>query len=291
MRIENGMKICTLISMTLWNKIILTVAFAGSNLAIKAGVVDTIITYSHAMHKDVKSVIILPNSYADSSKNYPVIYLLHGYAGNYSNWITIAPQLQSLVDEYQMIIVCADGGSRSWYIDSPMDTTFKYETYIVKELIPDIDARYRTIENRNHRAISGLSMGGHGGLFLGIKHKKLFGAAGSMSGGLDLLQHTATWKDKQKLLGDTTVYKQNWTSHSVIYMMDYLKNGELKMIIDCGVDDYFIGINRAINQKLLNLKIAHDYIERPGSHNHQYWTNSINYQLLYFHLFFEEQLN
>lgn len=252
-----------------------------------AGVVDTIITYSPSMNKEIKSIVILPDSYADTTKSFPVLYLLHGHSGDYSSWSRMAPQLSLLVDTYQMIIVCADGGKRSWYLDSPVDTTFRYETYITKELIPDIDARYRTYPMREKRGITGLSMGGHGGLYLGIKHRDMFGAAGSMSGGLDLLQKTNSWKDKQRILGDTATYKYNWQIHSVIDIIHTLKDGDIKLIIDCGVDDYFIGINRAVNEKLLQMKIAHDYIERPGGHNADYWRNSIHYQLLFFHLFFQ----
>lgn len=257
----------------------------------KAGLVDTIVTYSKAMDKEIKAVIILPESYADTTKSFPVVYLLHGYSGAYNHWVYMAPQMKQLVDEYQMIIVCPDGGYRSWYIDSPIDSSIKYETYTIKELIPQIDERYRTKTERWNRAISGLSMGGHGGLFLGVRHRDIFGAAGSMSGGVDLRQYTASWDLKQRILGDTVCCKQNWETHSVINVINDLKNGELNMIIDCGVDDFFISVNRALNQKLLKLKIAHDYIERPGAHNAEYWRNSVDYQLLYFHKYFVTHTN
>jgi S-formylglutathione hydrolase FrmB len=266
---------------------LLTVFMLAASSGIRAGVVDTIITYSPSMNKDIKSIVILPDSYADTTKTFPVLYLLHGHSGDYSSWSKMAPQLSSLVDTYQMIIVCADGGKRSWYLDSPVDTSFRYETYIMRELIPDIDTRYRTDTAREKRGITGLSMGGHGGLFLGIKHRDMFGAAGSMSGGLDLLQKTASWKDKQRILGDTATYKHNWQIHSVIDIVNTLKDGDIKLMIDCGIDDYFIGINRAVREKLLQMKIAHDYIERPGGHNADYWRNSVNYQLLFFHLYFQ----
>lgn len=268
------------------NRFFLLIVSVAFSQITKAGVVDSIATYSSAMRKEVKSLVILPESYLDTTQRFPVVYLLHGYSGNYSHWVLIAPQLKELADEYEMIIVCADGGYRSWYIDSPIDSSIKYETYITKELVADIDKRYRTKTDRWSRAITGLSMGGHGGLYLGIRHKDLFGAAGSMSGGVDLRQYTASWDLKEKILGDTICCKQNWETHSVINVINNLKNGELNMIIDCGVDDFFIGVNRALNQKLLKMKIAHDYIERPGAHTREYWTNSVNYQLLYFHLFF-----
>jgi S-formylglutathione hydrolase FrmB len=57
-------------------------------------------------------------------------------------------------------------------------------------------------------------------------------------------------------------------------------------MIDCGVDDFFLDVNRALHARLLQLNINHDYIERPGAHDHPYWNNSIDYQILFFKKFF-----
>ena len=71
--------------------------------------------------------------------------------------------------------------------------------------------------------------------------------------------------------------------------MDNLKNGELKIIFDCGLDDFFLEVNRNLHKKLMDRKIDHDYIERPGGHNVAYWHNSIDYQVLFFEKFFAGQ--
>ena len=72
-------------------------------------------------------------------------------------------------------------------------------------------------------------------------------------------------------------------------MLDLVKNSHLKLIIDCGVDDFFIDVNRELNKKMLALKINHDYIERPGQHNIEYWENSLKFQLLFFNNFFNQK--
>jgi len=74
----------------------------------------------------------------------------------------------------------------SWYFDSPIDKEMNYETYVSKELIGAIDTKYNTLANRESRAITGLSMGGHGAFYLAFRHQDIWGAAGSMSGGLDI---------------------------------------------------------------------------------------------------------
>ena len=133
---------------------------------------------------DVK--IILPKSYATSAdKKYPVVYLLNGHGGDEDSWLKYnEPRLDSLATVYDMIMVCPDGRN-TWYWDAPLDSTLKMESFLVKELVPYIDKNYRTIADAKHRAITGLSMGGHGGLWYGMRHSDVWGSAGSMSGGVN----------------------------------------------------------------------------------------------------------
>jgi S-formylglutathione hydrolase FrmB len=243
---------------------------------------DTILVHSTAMNKDIKCVVITP---ATAKSNWPVVYLLHGYSGNYAQWPGTAPQLQQEADEYGILFVCPDGGFDSWYFDSPVDPKIRYETFITKELIAYIDSHYPTEKDRAHRAITGLSMGGHGALYLAMHHKDLFGAAGATSGGVDLTPFPNNWGIK-KDLGDYDSNKTVWDTHTVLYAADSLHNGDLRLIFDCGVDDFFLPVNRALHQKLLAEKIDHDYIERPGGHSGAYWHNSIDYQVLFFHKYF-----
>ncbi|MFZ4724767.1 MAG: alpha/beta hydrolase [Paludibacter sp.] len=242
--------------------------------------VDTISIYCPIMQKEIKSVVVLPDSYNKKS-NYPVVYLLHGYSDNYAKWINTVPSIKTLANEYQLILVCPDGGYSSWYFDSPIDSTFQYETFITRDLLPYIDQHYSTIADRSARAITGLSMGGHGALYLAIRNRDLFASAGSMSGGVDLRTSTKKF-DIAKRIGSIETNAAEWDNRSVVNMVSDLKNKELNLIIDCGVSDFFYQINADLHRRLVALNIDHDYIERPGSHNWDYWTNSIQYQLLYF---------
>ena len=251
-----------------------------SQVAFSIVQVDTISVFSPKMNKEVKSVLIVPENY--SKKNhYPVVYILHGYSDNYAKWVKTVPALKTLSTEYQLIIVCPDGGYSSWYFDSPVDSSFQYETFITKDLLQYVDNHYSTIPDRSSRAITGLSMGGHGALYLAIRNPNLFAHAGSMSGGVDLSASTKKY-DIAKRIGSYETHPEEWNSRSVINMVDFLKNKELDMIIDCGVSDFFHDINANLHHKLLALKIDHDYIERPGEHNWLYWDNSIRYQMLFF---------
>ena len=254
--------------------------------AAYAGKVDTVEIYSPAMRKNIKCLIITPDNYSVTGKPYPVLYLLHGWSGNFAGWVSGAPQLKQHADTYQMLIVCPDGGYDSWYFDSPVDSSVRYETHIVREVIPYVDYYYHTRREPSGRAISGLSMGGHGAMYLAIRHPETFGAAGSMAGGLDIrLWKTNNW-DLQGVLGDPDLYWQNWENNSVVNLVPQLKDREIKIIIDCGVGDFFLPANREMHNRLLEAKIPHEYTERPGEHNGDYWNSAVDFEVLYFHKFF-----
>lgn len=255
----------------------------------KAAKIDTIQVFSAAMNKNIKTCVIVPDNYKKSNKKFPVVYLLHGYSGNYATWVKGFKEVGKQVDQYGFIAIGVDGNYSSWYFDSPIDPAFKYETYVIKELVPFIDRKYKTIASREGRAISGLSMGGHGALYLSFKHQDVFGAAGSMSGGVDIRPFPENW-DIKKRLGPITEFPENWEKNTVTNMLDLVKGNKLKLIIDCGVDDFFMDVNRELHKKMLALKINHDYIERPGQHNMEYWENSLKFQLLFFDNFFKENI-
>jgi S-formylglutathione hydrolase FrmB len=262
--------------------ILLAVSF---HQATYAAIVDTVDTYSPSMKKTIKAVVIRPDSYANAQA-LPVVYLLHGYGGNYADWITKAKGFEKAVDLYQMIVVCPDGGIGSWYWDSPVDANFKYETYLSKELVSWIDSKYKTIKDRRGRGITGLSMGGHGGLYLSLKHQDVFGAGGSMSGGVDIRPFPNNW-DMAKRLGAYSEHPENWEKYTVMNMLNLLTPNSLALIIDCGTDDFFYKVNENLHQQLLYRNIPHDYITRPGAHNWNYWSNSIQYQLLFMNNYFK----
>jgi len=266
-------------------RILLVLLFAITTTHVHAATVDTVLVFSNSMHKTVKCVVIRPDGINANGKKLPVLYLLHGYSGNYGDWINTVPAIKGYADQYNILIVCPDGAFSSWYFDSPVDTAMRYETHVAMEVPAYIDLHYPTIATRTGRAITGLSMGGHGGLFLGFRHSEIFGACGSMSGGVDLNDARGKF-DIDKRVGDTAKYRDNWTNYSVMKTVEKQPRYPLHIIFDCGTEDFFYRINANLHQKMLRLHIAHDYIERPGEHNWVYWANALQYQLLFFTNYF-----
>lgn len=267
-------------------RFLLIFAFGISFLSFThAARVDTVDTFSPSMNKVIKAVVITPDSY-DGVKEFPVVYLLHGYSGSYRDWVRLAKNVKTLADQLNILIVCPDGGYGSWYWDSPADPSFKYETFMVSELIPWVDDHYKTIKDKKGRGITGLSMGGHGALYLAIRHQDVFGAAGSMSGGVDIRPFPNNW-DMAKRLGAYAEFPDRWEKHTVMNLLHLLKPNALALIVDCGTEDFFLKVNERLHQELLYRNIPHDYIVRPGAHNWPYWANAVSYQLLFMSRFFD----
>jgi S-formylglutathione hydrolase FrmB len=258
--------------------------------SVSASTVDTIAIPSDAMHKSIKAVIIKPDSYTQDGKRFPVVYLLHGFGGAFRNWVSKVPHIKQLADEYQIIVVCPDGAIGSWYFDSPVDSSYKYETFIGTEVPRYIDANFKTIADRKARAITGFSMGGHGGIFLAFRHSELYSACGSMSGALHVTVITKGYQ-VEKRLGDTAINRKYWNDWSALNVVENKPKDSLGIIIDCGTEDRVMPMNRAMHDKLLKLKISHEYTERPGNHDWRYWNIAIDYQLLYFSKHFKQLLS
>ena len=284
---------CSIFAKNFWNLrpiflfklLIINLLFVSENL--RAAHVDTLEIFSAAMQKNIKCLAVIPDNYRATGEAYPVLYLLHGWSGNFAGWLSEAPQLRQHADNFQMIIVCPDGGYDSWYLDSPVDSSVRYDTYISKEVVGFIDYYYNTRKNRSGRAIAGLSMGGHGAITLAIKHVEIFGAAGSMAGGLELRTFKKNDWRLHKVLGNPETHWDNWENSSAVSLVPRLKNRrDLALIIDCGLGDFFLETNREMHRKLLEINYPHEYTERPGEHNGEYWSSAVDYQVLFFDKFF-----
>lgn len=261
--------------------------------ASHAAKIDSLEIQSSVMSRTYKAVVILPVSYAKSKAAYPVLYLLHGGFGHYRDWLEKTPDrelIQRLSDQYNLILVLPEGEVFSYYIDSPVKKDSQFESYLIKDVIPKIDASYRTNRSNKARMISGLSMGGYGSLYISSRHPDLFCAAGSMSGALNpdmrgwRLPPEPTANIKAAFAGIMgPIETVDYSKYSVIEMADVMKTNMVEIIFDCGVDDFLIEPNRELHRRLVFNQTPHDYSERPGGHSWDYWQNSLPYHIIFFH--------
>lgn len=259
-----------------------------------AATVDTIDVRSAAMNKTLKAAVVLPASYQKSKVAYPVLYLLHGGQGSFRDWLSKTPDptlLHRLSDQYGIIMVTPEGSAMGYYFDSPQQPDSQFETFIAKEVVAGVEGRYRVIKEKKGRMIAGLSMGGHGAMFIAARHPELYCAAGSMSGVMNI--NTKTWKvpadfaksraeNFVRLLGPAKDTLNPYSEYTIVGMTDKLKANDVKLMFDVGVDDFLIEPNRDLHRRLLANGTPHDYIERPGAHTWPYWQNALPFQLLFF---------
>ena len=268
---NQSMKILALLFSTI-------VLWVGSSLS--GADVEVIQIPSAKMEKKIPATVILPDTYSErESDKFPVLYLLHGAGGNHASW-NQSTQCAQLADKYEFIILCPDGGSTSWYYDSPIDPDYQYETHVAEECVQFMDKNYRTLVNRGARAISGMSMGGHGAMYLAIRHPDTFGTSVCLMGGVDIRPFPNNW-DIKKRLGEISTHRENWEEHTVVNQVKKLKDEEIKIVLDCGRGDFFLQVNRALHMQLLQDGISHIYEEHAGVHNWQFCKEAIDRQFPY----------
>lgn len=251
--------------------------------ALANGRVETVRFQSKLVNTTLPYNIILPSDY-DSSKTtrYPVLYLLHGLTGHYNDWIQ-RTNIADYAADYRIIVVMPEGND-GWYIDSAVAITDKYETYILQELIPDVQQRYRTIEARYGRAIAGLSMGGYGAIKFGLKSPATFVFAASMSGAFGVTRLTDKeipdgWRPSLKNFGASD--SQTRTANDLFELLQKLTAARIASLpyfyFDCGTEDspLIFPSNRELAAFMFQKKIPHEFRELPGDHSWAYWNQQV----------------
>ena len=239
---------------------------------------------SDLMSREMPYRVILPAGYSalkQRAPGYSVIYLLHGLTGHYSNW-TDKTKLAEYAASQNFIIVTPEGDN-GWYSDSVTVANDKYESYIVKELIPEIDKNFRTLADRDHRIIAGLSMGGYGSLKFGLKYPEMFTLMGSFSGALGATSYTASTAGAQigggidKIFG--SVDSDSRKANDIFRMVREITPERLKSLPyvyqSCGTEDFLIQNNRDFLSLLNEKKVPHEYREHPGVHDWAFWDDQI----------------
>lgn len=248
---------------------------------------DQLRVMSPSMGREIPVTVITPDAYAASPElRFPVVYGLHGAGGDNVRYSDPKRPLPALADQYRVIMVFPDGGKTSWWLDSPVDPSYRYETFVAIELLEFIDRTYRTQAKRDHRAIFGGSMGGHGACWIGLRHKDRFCAIGNIFGGLDLRPFPDNWDIKLRL-GSIQEFPEHWERYSVINQLNDLKDGELSIATMVGSEDFFLPANREFNSRLQQKGIQHHYIESKGRHNIEFENEAIGVMLRFFHHVFE----
>jgi S-formylglutathione hydrolase FrmB len=256
-----------------------------------------------AISHDTGIRVLLPNGYAEHRKRrYPVLYLLHGSGGSETDWTTTG-DAEAITANYPVIVVMPDTDQNGYYSDWYNDGAFgppKYETYEISQLIPWIDARYRTIAKRRGRAVAGLSMGGFGALSFATRHPDLFvhvagfsPAANTNYAPFVALQETGSSEGEPTtgIWGERTSQEVRWRAHNPWDLASNLRGMDVTLRYGNGSpggpfgggDPLEAGVHQMsvdLDKRLTTLGIPHindDY--GAGGHTWDYWQRDLKEEM------------
>ena len=209
---------------------------------------------STVLGRTMKYSVYLPKGY-DKSKEYPVLYMLHGADGSNNDWLNggkinvNASNAASEGTAPEMIVICPDCGGNNFYCDNYGGNDIKYMTYFFTEFLPTVENLYAVKKDRASRAIGGLSMGGFGSLYYGLLHPEMFSYVYACS--------PATYID-----GAPNLY-------------DLLSKADVSKLpgitIEIGTEDFLFQSAGSFKQALDAKKVPNEYITRAGTHDWPFW--------------------
>ena len=260
-------------------------------LPSRAGSIVTDSLRSDILGAQVKYNVYLPDGFAGSGKEYPVVYLLHGLSDDYTAWARKG-NMQTVVDELigtgeacEMVIVMPNAGGpdtrKTWngYFNMP---GWHYEDFFFQEFMPAVESKYRIVGDKAHRAVMGLSMGGGGSVVYAQRHPDLFSSCYAMSAWLDEQSPDAGGRSEKDCLFYVCEAVHR---HSALAFLDEADDTVLdalrgvRWFIDCGDDDFLLDINVAFHQKMRSKRVKSELRVRNGVHNWEYWHLALRWAL------------
>ena len=263
-------------------------ASAGFSAEVKQGVagknVQACRFQSEALGQERFFNILLPADYDTSSRRYPVLYLLHGLGDDHTAW-SFMTNLSGYAAAHEILVVMPDAG-RSFYVNSAADPKAKFEDFVIKDLIPYVDSHFRSIPLPRARAVAGLSMGGYGAAFLGLKHYRRFAAIGAFSAAVGIARSAPAsnpgnaeaerrTRDLQGLFGPAGSPER--AGRDPFALLEKVPPAEMPMLyIACGGQDFLVAQNRDFVQLLARKKIPYEYREvSPRVHSWDFWDDQV----------------
>lgn len=220
------------------------------------------------LHRTMPYYLYLPPGYdSDPAHHYPVLYMLHGASGENNEWITYdlfdAADRLIHAGAIQPLLIVLPQGDEGYWVDHA-DGGPQWGKYVADDVVGEVDTHYRTVPDRAHRAIGGLSMGAHGALQLGINYPDVFGIIGA---------HSPTLHDfdtRPPGFGDTAYFAAHDPLHLYMAHPDVART--LTIWVDVGEgDQQWRARTEAFHKELQDARIPHTFHEYPGGHTAYYW--------------------
>ena len=234
---------------------------------------------SNALGRQTACNLIIPQG---QSAPWATFYLLHGASDDHTIWAR-RTSIERYVEGLPLLVVMPEGGGSGFYTDA-VDGSGRYESAIIEDLIPFMDATFPTRAEGAGRAIGGLSMGGYGAMKLALKHPDLFCSANSHSGAVSLERmvnnDNPDWRGKmRRIFGENAI---GGAEDPFALALNGNAQTRPALKIDCGSEDFLLDSNRSFHAHLEKHAVAHQYDEFSGGHEWSYWDTHVQ-EALAFH--------
>jgi S-formylglutathione hydrolase FrmB len=203
----------------------------------------------------------------------PVVYVLHGGGGDFREWTNYSNVAKFA--ERHVLVVMPDGNS-SYYVNSATMPEDRYEDYIVKDLVSDVEARFPVATDRSHRAIAGISMGGFGAVKLALSHPDLFVMVAGMSSAIDVprrpfsIKRISQWRHHSSIFGPWGSATRREKDPFVL--AESADPGKTPFFyLTCGEQERLMPANRQFVALLDRKRIPHVFVPGPGGHDWNQW--------------------
>lgn len=230
---------------------------------------------SAALGRTMSYWVYLPPSYRATQQRYPVLYMLHGLDGSDHQWkdMGLFEQADALIRARQiapLIIVTPQGDNGYWM--NQANNGPRWANYVTDDLIPHIDRSYRTLADAHHRAIGGLSMGGHGAIQLALHNPALFSVVAG---------HSPVFRSASEAF-PFFGYGAEYTQHDPVSLVQQGMAVPFALWIDMGEHDRWLPRTRLFHELLEQRGVAHVWHVYQGDHNSDYWTPRIPLYLAWY---------
>lgn len=226
---------------------------------------------SDALGRTMPYLVYLPPGYAAGSRRYPVLYMLHGMGGSDTEWrsygLLDAADRLTKDGEIGPLIIVMPQGDRSYWMDQASGAREAWGTYTARDLVNEVDLRFRTVLDSGQRAIGGVSMGAHGAVQLALNHPGTFGAVGA---------HSLVLRSPEQAMptfGTGADYARRDPMKLVRSAPERARS--LALWIDIGDADPWVSRAAAFEREISDLSVAHEWHPWPGGHSATYWRSHV----------------
>lgn len=231
-----------------------------------------VIFHSASLERDIPYRVILPKE-VSANKRLPVVYLLHGGGGGFHDWSNYSDV--GRFAEQGLILVMPEGNS-SYYTNSSDRPQDRYEDYVIKDLITDVERRFPADAGRNSRAIVGVSMGGYGAIKVALKHPEMFTFAAGISPAIDVptrpfsIKRIGQWRQHRSIFGPWGGKIQHENDPYVLAERADPRTAPY-LFLSCGEQEGLLPANRRLARELDNRHFRFVFRTSPGGHNWNQW--------------------